>query len=451
MDKKHIYAQTSKHSAKPLSFESIKELYDSNIYNNIVWLSIKNHDIHASLVMPKNLTTLILNKVSGCKYICDVPESIFNINIRNSDLVDATPLLSPKHTNLESLYLVYNHLGKVPENIPDNVVICDFSSNFISKLPETNCFTGSRLHTVDLSMNHLTELPKWILDVPPQVTIRMDTNRFWFLIYSDISPNREPITSFHYEMANRYFSSTGLHSRFQRVERLQNINDEPRQNYLPNYVNQPYVNDTMNRNTNINKTNKTTAEQGQNVHNRSIQDSFSTSVQTIVALHDKLPAKSKTNPDDIVYSMRSYYIWRSWNIAGTLMFLGYVVTQCNLVDVVSAAGITYRALLHKMWDITRDHEHKKVMRQIIKQEIMDGMGFCFTGRITRLVNAFSGFVDGVQIRISTNEQISDAMIAVMRRCEKDSKLVPRDEAKKALDDLNIGPADQTTWLMAFDE
>jgi hypothetical protein len=77
------------------------------------------------------------------------------------------------------------------------------------------------------------------------------------------------------------------------------------------------------------------------------------------------------------------------------------------------------------------------------------MNVCFTGRVTRLVNSLSGFVDSIQIGYSENEQINNAVIATMRRCEKDTTLDLHEEVKKVLDELNIPNDKQQIWLDAL--
>ena len=46
---------------------------------------------------------------------------------------------------------------------------------------------------------------------------------------------------------------------------------------------------------------------------------------------------------------------------------------------------------------------------------------CFTGRITRLVNCLLSFDDDVVIKISDNEQISNVLLAIKSKYEKDKE------------------------------
>ena len=88
------------------------------------------------------------------------------------------------------------------------------------------------------------------------------------------------------------------------------------------------------------------------------------------------------------------------------------------------------------------NENKNEIRKVIRQEINSGLDVCFTGKVTRLVNALTGFIDDVQIGYSENEQINNAVIAIMRRHENDSTINVKEEIKKMLDELIGGVTSQ---------
>jgi hypothetical protein len=57
-----------------------------------------------------------------------------------------------------------------------------------------------------------------------------------------------------------------------------------------------------------------------------------------------------------------------------------------------------------------------------------------------------GFIDGIQISYSENEQINNVVIAIMRRCENDTTLNAIEEVKKSLDELHVSEDKQKIWL-----
>jgi hypothetical protein len=97
-------------------------------------------------------------------------------------------------------------------------------------------------------------------------------------------------------------------------------------------------------------------------------------------------------------------------------------------------SITYPALLSTAWslasllDALNDGSD---VRRRLWQEIAEGMGLCFTGRMSRLVNAFSGFVEGVKIGISQREQLQSRAQAIVGR---QPVALASDEGKPTLGD-----------------
>jgi hypothetical protein len=188
---------------------------------------------------------------------------------------------------------------------------------------------------------------------------------------------------------------------------------------------------------------RTTAEDGQNVHLPSIQNSFGDSVKHIM----EHPAEDHPY---FLSEMRDYYGGGFFScFASTPATVKHVQKMCRCTTICSRVGVTYKEILERVWAISDEHEHKDAIRSVLKSEIQDGMKMCFTGQVTRIANSLSGFMEGVEITISVSEQISNAMVAVNRRCEKDSSLDPRTEAKKALDELKVPEAQQQEWLLAF--
>ena len=263
-------------------------------------------------------------------------------------------------------------------------------------------------------------------------------NKFWFNAYSSISLNK-PIHDYHIQIANRFFS-TGLGDKLIQTRRIAN-NQSPR--YDPLVI--PYNiqhHQVPNRPEQMIRA-RTTAEQAQNVHNSDIQDSFSKSVGNIM-----------TNPapriPDYLNKIWWYYLFDGLNIPANLLFIGLVKSNCSINSVVSRNGVTYAEILERIWAISESHEHGKEIRNVLREEITAGAQVCFTGKVTRLVNTLTGFIPDVQVGYSENEQINNAVIATMRKCEQNPDLNLRDEVKKVLDGLNVEESKQAIWLDALE-
>lgn len=142
-------------------------------------------------------------------------------------------------------------------------------------------------------------------------------NKFWFNSYTNISLNKT-IQDYHIQIANRFFDI----SLGRKLVNTRNINR-------------------------INLNNRrTTFEQGQNVHNSDIQDSFSKSIANIM---------KNTSPRIPKYLDKIwwYYIFDGFNIAYNLSFIYHIRINCNDPTVVSRNGVTYDELLERIWQFQK--------------------------------------------------------------------------------------------------
>ena len=75
-------------------------------------------------------------------------------------------------------------------------------------------------------------------------------------------------------------------------------------------------------------------------------------------------------------------------------------------DVHSTLNITFQELLVYVFDRIQLSEHSDEIKQVLNTEMSDSVCKCFTGRLSRLVNALNGFDPLVEITISDTEQIA---------------------------------------------
>lgn len=62
-----------------------------------------------------------------------------------------------------------------------------------------------------------------------------------------------------------------------------------------------------------------------------------------------------------------------------------------------------------------NHEHKENLIERLRIELTDSIGFCFTGRINRMVNSLVGSVEGVKVSFSMMEQIQLESQMIIKR------------------------------------
>lgn len=233
-------------------------------------------------------------------------------------------------------------------------------------------------------------------------------NQFWFSAYDRISLNKT-IEDYHIDIATRFLNSM-VRDNLIKTRQI-TTNNVPR-TYI--YQRQPILGQQQ-----------TTGEQRQNVHNSDIQDSFSKSVLNI--MKSELPINK-----NYLSNMTYYYLFDGFNIFNNLRFITHVKNQCETQDIVSRCGVKYGEIFERIWTISEYHEHKTEIRKILREEITSGIQMCFTGRVTRLVNTLTGFIEDVHIGISENEQISNTVIMILRKYENDETVNIKEEVKKSI-------------------
>ena len=132
------------------------------------------------------------------------------------------------------------------------------------------------------------------------------------------------------------------------------------------------------------------------------------------------------------------------------------------------AGITYGALFERVWSIVEHQEDREIrdtLRQRLKEEVAESRGMCFTGRVTRLINALQGVVPGVHVGVSAREALQARASSVMARLTAAAAkppsdaaaavLVLRKELEEAIDECDkertLSPGEREAWLGAFDD
>ena len=135
----------------------------------------------------------------------------------------------------------------------------------------------------------------------------------------------------------------------------------------------------------------------QNIHSTSIQASVRESVRNIMEQAD--PHLTYNFMADPILKPAVKYLLSKYCADPTV----HSEIMCRFSDILQA-----------VFKLMRDmpQETHILLRNRINQEIIDSYGMCFTGRISRLVNALSGISDRVSIQISPAEEIGNIISAV---------------------------------------
>jgi hypothetical protein len=92
------------------------------------------------------------------------------------------------------------------------------------------------------------------------------------------------------------------------------------------------------------------------------------------------------------------------------------------------------------------------IERVLFQDLEDARDVCFTGRMTRIVNSLNGFVEGINLSLSsTKEQVQQEMGALLRaiETEKLSETEALARATKLLNGYDVPASEQSGWLQAI--
>lgn len=119
------------------------------------------------------------------------------------------------------------------------------------------------------------------------------------------------------------------------------------------------------------------------------------------------------------------------------------------VDTVSNFGVTYAELLMEVWYYAKKQptDIKREIAVRLAEEVLDGLGMCEQGKMTRLTNVLRGFhpaLDDVVV-LSVGEQLQNRMAVISR--------LPAEERRAAADavfaELGVPADEQGAWIDAL--
>ena len=120
-------------------------------------------------------------------------------------------------------------------------------------------------------------------------------------------------------------------------------------------------------------------------------------------------------------------------------------------DTSLITRFSYNELASKMMVRILQSQNKKELSRRFLEEVVEGVGYCMTGKITRLLNVFTGFPEFVQSDLRTlSEKIQDAMAEINRQDD----LTVREKKTRAnmvLANLRVPLEERQVWLDAFGE
>lgn len=337
-----------------------------------------------------------------------------HLNCSHNDLFSLPDSIG-RCLKLKYLTCYRNRLQRIPESIGNCVFLRKLyiTWNCIESLPDT---IGRCIRLLELHCNY-----NLLANIPDSIGLCVELRE---LLCSHNLLERLPDTigecvhllKLHCS-ANRF---TALPASLARLRHIQVfISDGNAIHHIPPNV-QRWL-DRLNRHRNIDGQN--VYSDTQNVHASSVQASLRSSIEFLLTLRGV-----ERDVQDIPISPDARRILVS-NIADT--------------TVHSVLEVTYAEIFIRVHELILQLENVQDGYTRLEQELVDGSGQCFAGRLARLVNTMSGLHPSISIQISESEQIS-SIIIYMRNQHGEEEY--REHARARLQELQISNDDIEKWL-----
>lgn len=402
-----------------IGLEQYLNIIKENRYDDITKIMIDSYKPENKLFyndlfknLPIHIQTLEVNNIDYL-FSDELPNTLKTISIKKTKL-DKIPEHFIKLINLEDLKIEDGYISKI-EDLPPNIINLDLSYNQIynvdySNLPQT-------LLSVKLNYNFLS--------VHPPIEIR---------------------TKIDYRQNNINDKEINL------IILNDNTNNFVRNHYVidNNAINNNNNNAINNNNRVLTSNTQHVLNNSQSVHLSSINKTIDKSIKIILERTKDIP-KDNNFMDDLKYFIYGNWFYRNLFYLASIKYLELSIKDKN---VHSVHNITYVQLLERIWQIIKVHEKKNELKERFKVEISDSIGYCFTGRLNRLVNILSGYIDELNVSISDDELVQGKILVLIKKLNegKINKEEVKNEFKSIFEEYNkYDETKKQSWFDALDD
>ncbi len=383
--------------------------YPSIIFENLDKKQIE--EIMKNFEEDNNLNTQIIN-FEKCKMTSlnvYFPKKLKILNFSSCKL-EKIPENIKLLDDLEELRIMDCYINSI-ENLPKNIKFLNVSYNQIKEVNYDNL--SESIVEFKITHNFLTETPPklWINKTDYSQNEIEDKKKI-FIIFEDI------------------YQNVNLNRELERN----------RQQFIQNF-NNIYNNPTQTNNILVNNY--------QTVHLSSINNSVSKSIKKILD-DTKDMVKNPLFKKDLFSKVYGNIIYRNLFYQHHLIFI-----ELNLNDksIHSIHKVTYGELLEKIWFLIEKHPERKNIYQRLKTEIGESIGYCFTGKINRLVNVMSGYLEGIKVGLSEEEEMQMLIQSLIKKLaeKKITKNDAKDELTQIFEQFNYDEKKRVSWFEALDD
>lgn len=329
--------------------------------------------------------------------------------------VEGFPVRLPR--DLQMLTVDWCGIKELPSAMPVGLRELYMPHNKFETIP--TCLSGCpELETLDLTDNFI-KVVDWV--PAPVITLNLSYNQIKTQDWSVF-----PATLVHLDMAFNFLEAEPeVFAGYVNLER--NNIKHVRRRYVPEVAVATSKQKTLYGNS-------------QNVHSSAVQQSVSDSVTALKAV----AAGCRDLHDEWLKEFNAE------------VRVGNVINEwLGETTVHSVHAMTMQELLRLTWRVIRTHESRDVLVKILRDEIVAGRKLCFTGRFSRVLNTFTGFVDGVAVQISDKEQLQGRVGALWKRLGDkpgpEAVHLAIVELYEFMEEACVDDKDHDAWLGPFED
>jgi hypothetical protein len=316
-------------------------------------------------------------------------KDLLSISIVNCPKITKLPCFS-HFVNLETLKVQHCDIRVFDLFIPNCLRNLDISYCGLQEFRPQNI--PQNLAELNLSFNKLKLIPRCLEHLPSATRINLANNDFWFNMYSNISPAMISPEAIEELILAYKLNLIGTSKILYAIDILHEKNYPDVARALERITCQQFE---------VRKTEvKSTADNAQNVHLTSVQNSMANAIK-------------------FLYSYNSHYKFNQNHIKSILQFpddkWDQIKLLCDSTNKHSIYHMTYFQVLTKVLQVIHESPYKDTMLEVLRDEIIDGLDTCFTGQITRMVNSLNGFVKQIKVGIDHKEELSNTIIAIRKK------------------------------------
>lgn len=189
---------------------------------------------------------------------------------------------------------------------------------------------------------------------------------------------------------------------------------------------------------------RTVYDDGQNVHNTSINEGVKEIIRELCKDHSSSiqPSCRTSNLSEV--SKRLVYLSRNKSLVVRQKITG-TVDRIMIDTSKFECDVTLCDILIMIWMKIKTSNYKEELEKRLIEEMEEMNGMCATGHVSRLINVLSGFFDNMSVKISFKDQVKNYIYNHYNKILMSDKY--SDLSDKIIDEMTESALDKKETLM----